>query len=456
MSTGESKQAAGNVDQIRSELRQAIRYLSELSRSDASFDEFCQQVLTRVVKLTGAYGALLWQSPAEGPPRITHKTSVPDFSLNVDEELHRDVVLEVIQKKMPLGIESESLKGQGDPTADNTTRCLMLFSPVYNRKKEVCGSIELLQRNDISLGAKEGYLKFLERISELYQRWHEHHDLARLSHNAENVSSTMDFVTEVHRSIDFKETAFAIANEARRVLNSDRVSFAHWNGSKCKVVSISSQDRFDNRANVVRKLGNLATASVKGNVPIWVTGDTEGLPPEIIKRLNDYMDEAHSRTLAVLPLLKRPDEQTELEFKPSQRKKPKKLGALIVEYFDSDVSQDHVADQIALVRNHAEIATSNSLEHSQIFLRPVWKRLGEVNQFLFRDHFAKTMTALSALALFILYLVFVPAVLKMRVNGVMQPQQRRNVFTKTGGIVNKVHVDQGDVVTKGSLIGRAG
>ena len=452
MSTGESKQVDSNVEHIRTELRQAIRHLSELSRSDSSFDEFCQQVLTRVVKLTGAHGALLWQAPIGGQPRITHKTGAPNFVLKVDDQLHQDVVLEVIEKKTPLGIESESLRSEKISDDVPGTNCLMLFSPVHNRKKEVCGAIELLQRNDISLGAKEGYLKFLDRIAELFQRWHEHHDLARLSYNAENASTTMDFVTEVHRSIDFSETAFAIANESRRVLNSDRVSFAHWNGSKCKVVSVSSQDRFDNRSNVIRKLGNLATASVKGNVPIWVTGDTEGLPPEIIKRLNDYLDESHCRTIAVLPLLKRPDEQTELEFKPSQRKKPKKLGALIVEYFDSDVTQDKVSDQIALVQNHAEIATANSLEHSQIFLRPVWKRMGDVSHFLFRDHYAKTMTALVALALFTLYLIFFPAELKMRVSGVMQPEQRRNIFTLTEGIVKQVNVDQGDQVAAGATL----
>ena len=452
MSTGESKQVDSNVEHIRTELRQAIRHLSELSRSDSSFDEFCQQVLTRVVKLTGAHGALLWQAPVGGQPRITHKTGAPNFVLKVDDQLHQDVVLEVIEKKTPLGIESESLRSEKIADDVSGTNCLMLFSPVHNRKKEVCGAIELLQRNDISLGAKEGYLKFLDRIAELFQRWHEHHDLARLSYNAENASTTMDFVTEVHRSIDFSETAFAIANESRRVLNSDRVSFAHWNGSKCKVVSVSSQDRFDNRSNVIRKLGNLATASVKGNVPIWVTGDTEGLPPEIIKRLNDYLDESHCRTIAVLPLLKRPDEQTELEFKPSQRKKPKKLGALIVEYFDSDVTQDKVSDQIALVQNHAEIATANSLEHSQIFLRPVWKRMGDVSHFLFRDHYAKTMTALVALALFTLYLIFFPAELKMRVSGVMQPEQRRNIFTLTEGIVKQVNVDQGDQVAAGATL----
>lgn len=448
MSAGESKQAQ-NVESIKSDLRQAVRQLNELTRSDATFDEFCQQVLTKLVKLTGAHGAILWQSPGvDGPPRITHKTGSPTFKLDINDQLHQDVVLEVIQKKTPLGIESEALKVSEDTAVDpDATQCLMLFTPVFNRKKDCCGSLELLQRVDITQAAKDGYLKFLDRMAELFQRWHEHHDLARLSYNAEQASTTMDFVAEVHGSIDYKETAFAIANESRRLLKCDRVSFAKWNGSSCKVIAVSSQDRFDNRANVIKKLGKLATLSVKGNVPVWITGNTEGIAPEIVRRINDYLDESHCRTLAVIPLHKKIEDNNELEFKPSQRKKPVKLGALIVEFFDTDVGEEKIADQVALVRNHAQIAAGNSLEHSQIFLRPLWKRMGELSHFLFRDHYAKTMTALGALALFILLLIFFPAELKMRVSGVMQPEIRRNIFAKTEGTVEKVHVDQGDLVS---------
>ena len=452
MSTGDSKQTY-TVEDIKSELRHAVRQLSEMTRSDASFDEFCQSVLAKLVKLTGGHGALLWQTAPNGAAQISHKTISPNLKLDISEALHRQAIDSVIQNQKPICIESDALKDPGDGVSDPAASpCLLLLAPVYNRKRESCGVLELLQRDSISSSAQDGYLKFLTRMAELFQRWHEHHDLARLSDSADRLSTTMDFVTEVHKSIDFKETAFTIANEARRLLNCDRVSFAKWNGSSCKVTAVSSQDRFDNRANVIRKLGSLATASVSGNVPLWITGETEGLPPEIVRRINDYMDESHSRTLAVIPLLKKPDESVELEFKPKQRKKSKKLGALIVEYFDEDVARDKVLDSVTLVTDHAQIASANALEHDQIFMRPLWKRLGDVKTFLFRDHFAKTMTGLAAFALLLLYLIFIPSELKMRVSGVVQPTERKNIFSKTEGVVAKTHFDQGDSVTVGATL----
>lgn len=453
MSTGESKQSY-TVEDVKGELRQAVRQLTELSRSDVGFEDFCQEVLSTLVKLTGGHGALLWQyNDDTRQTQVAHRVLPPNLTVDIDELQHRDVINRVMQQKTPQCIESEALRtNASEPADENALQCLFLLAPVFNRKQESSGILELLQRRDITPAAKDGYLKFLTRIAELFQRWNEHHDLSRLSQNVDQYSTTMEFVSEVHGSIDFKETAFAIANEARRLLNCDRVSFAKWNGSSCKVTAVSGQDRFDNRANVIRKLGKLATSSLSGNVPLWLTGDTEGLPPEIIRRVNDYMDEAHSRTLAVIPLLKHKKENPELEFDPRRKKKPKKLGALIVEYFDEDVSQDKVIDSVQLVTRHSQIATANALEHQQIFLRPLWTRLGQISSFLFRDHFAKAMTGLFALALFTLYLIFWPAELKMRVSGVIQPAIRKNIFAKTEGVVAKINVDQGDVVEPGEVL----
>ena len=126
--------------------------------------------------------------------------------------------------------------------------------------------------------------------------------VATVGQRSDKWAEKMEFISEVHRSIDFKETAYAIANESRRVLGADRVSVGRWNGKKCKILSISSQDRFDNRANVVRKLGNVATASVGADSTFWVTGSTDHIAPEVARKINDYLDESHSRTLAVIRL----------------------------------------------------------------------------------------------------------------------------------------------------------
>ena len=452
MTTGESRQSF-TAEEVKAEVRQTIQQLQELSLTDTSFDEFCETVLTKVVKLTGAHGALLWQSNANGGPRISHKAGRQSFSLDVDESKHLNIVGQVISQQQRFGISSASVARDSETESEtNDTNCLMLFAPVFNRTKVCCGALELLQRNDITDSAKEGYLKFLARIAELFPRWHENHEISRLSQNVDQFSTTMDFVSEVHNSIDYQETAFAIANEARRLLGCDRVSFAHWNGSRCKVTAISSQDRFDNRSNVVRLLGKVATSSVAIDRPFWITEGTDGLAPEIARRINEYMDESHCRTLGVIPLTKKPEKNADTQLQPGRREKPKKLGALIIEYFDAEVAQDQISEQCKLIVDHSQIAANNAQIHSEIFLMPLWKRLGNVQKLLFRDHYAKTMTALAALAIFGLLLIFYPAELKMKVEGVIHPEERRHVNTLVEGHVKAVHFGHGEDVKTDDLL----
>jgi multidrug efflux pump subunit AcrA (membrane-fusion protein) len=449
MSTGESKQSY-TVEDIKAELRHAVRQLGELTRSDVAYEDFSKTVLSKLISLTGAHGALLWHLLPTGSVQPAQQVLAPNLSLDLDAGRHREVVAGIAHNQSTECIDSRTLATS--EAVDPAATCLLMLTPVLDRRRQSIGVLELLQRNNVTAAAREGYIKFLVKMAELFQRWHEHHDLQRLSQSADVHSTTLEFVTEVHRSIDFKETVYAIANESRRLLNCDRVSVAKWTGNACKVLAISSQDRFDNRANVVRKLGSLATACVRSDTTLWITGETAGLPPEIVRRINEYLDESHCRTLAVIPLHKQTTVEANLEFQPRRRTRPRKLGALIIEFFQVDVAQDQVAEPVRLIKEHAQISAANALEHQQIFLRPLWKRLGDLTAFLFRDHFAKTMTALGALTLFTLFLIFFPSELKMRVPGVMQPAERRNIFAMTEGIIEAIHVDQGDQVTKGDLL----
>jgi len=311
-------------------------------------------------------------------------------------------------------------------------------------------SLELVQRGNIGKSAQEGYLRFLSQIAQLFQRWHEHRDLNQLSASADKWSHKVDFINEVHQSIDTKETAYAIANEARRLLKADRVSVGKWNGRRCKVIAISSQDRFDNRANVVRKLSKVATSSVAADTKFWITGDTDGIAPEVARKINDYLDESNCRTFAVIPLVKRPDDAPNLEQKKRRREKPVKLGALIVEYFDADVTEDQIADDCGLIVNQSQLALNNAKRHNEIFMAPVWKKLGWLQTFLFRDHFAKTMTGLTALAALVLLMIFLPVELKMNVDGVMHPQIRQNIYAQTQGTVDEIFIEEDSVVEEGA------
>lgn len=454
MSTGETTQRGRSQDEIRDEVRQTVRQLSELASSEADFDKFSNTVLEQIVNITGAFGAALWQVNGNQGPVITHKSGESPSSLassvvSADNEQHSRALMKVVQSAEPLSVDSSSFV---DKPADANPPFMLLLAPIHDRNKKCHGAMELLQRGNVSAQAKDGYLRFLSQVSQLFQRWHEQQDLARLSQHADAWSERLDFINETHSSIDFKETAYSIANEARRLLKCDRVSVAKWNGSRCKVLAISSQDKFDNRANVVKKLGKIATASVSADAPFWILGDTEGIAPEVARKINDYLDEAHSRTLAVLPLFAKPPETPDLEMKSRRKKKPKKLGALIIEYFDQDVVEGSIEEDTKLIVGQSQLALENARKHGEIFMLPIWKRMGWLQKVLFQDHFAKTMTGLVALALLTLAMLFWPMDLEMKVDGVMQPTNRRTIFAQTEGIVETVHVGNRAKVEEGDLL----
>ena len=457
MSTGE-QQSNPSPAAIRDEVRSTIKQLNEMASSEKDFDQFCDTVLAKVVKITGAHGALLWQVNGNNTPRLTHQTGRHPNArakdvLSDENQQHANAVMEVVTKQLPMGLTSDAFTDQPEnitnPNAERDESFLMLFSPIYNRTKECCGTLELLQRGDISPQAQEGYLRFLTQISQLFLRWYEQQDLTRLTTKSDAWNERIEFISETHRSIDQTETAFSIANEARRLLSCDRVSVGKWNGRKCKITAISSQDRFDNRANVVRLLSNVATASVSADSKFWITGSTEGLAPEVARKINEYLDESHSRTLIVIPLFARPPETPDLEMKSRRKEKPQKLGALILEYFDADVIEHDIEEDTRLIVSQSEIALENARKHGEIFMLPVWKRLGWLQKLLFRDHRAKTITGLTCMAIVILLMIFFPKELKMKIDGVMHPTLRNTIYAQTDGIIRKILIEERAKVTEG-------
>ena len=457
MSSAEHK-TQPSPDAIRNEVRKTIQMLKGMAQTEKDYDQFCDAVLGNVVRMTGAHGALLWQLNGDKQLKLTHRSGVlPNETakaiLTQVDGQHGNAVVEVMSKQLPMGVMSDDLTGRPNESGhQGDDPFLMLFSPIFNRSDSCCGTVELLQRADITPQAQEGYLKFLNQVSALFQVWHEKQDLKKLTVSADSWSKRIEFINESHRSIDRKETCYAIANEARRLLNCDRVSVGTWNGRRCRIVAISSQDRFDNRSNVVRLLSNVATASVSADAPFWITGSTEGLAPEVANKINQYLDESHSRTLAVIPLLAKPPETADLEMQSRRRKKPKKLGVICLEYFDADVTEAEIEEDRNLIVGQSEIALENARKHGEIFMLPIWKRLGWLQKLLFGDHLRKTLFGLACLGLLIAAMFLWPKELKMKVDGVLHPTVRRTIYPQTDGIITDVLIGERENVIAGQKL----
>ncbi len=539
-----------NAEQTKQQVYQTIRQLKELARSPVSFEEFCQTLLTKIVPITGAYGAIIWRArdvtavePFRGlGPRVkspelhgpTHHewllevvrsqqavcrisdsfvdgNASANLSTNTDaeadpnhgpaidqssrEDLNTDsVTYEPLDRDADLDTrasaettasvdgaeandETDAQIEADDKEVDleNSSAAMLLMAvPIFDRMQNIWGVLELLQRHPLNAAAEQGYLKFLAQVADLFQRWQSfQHQRQAVTENSSvqqvsqpvnvavqplspslptkpvsesgsaGASQRLEFVKEIHRSIFQDETCYAIANETRRLLNVDRVSVASIQGKRSKIAAISSQDKFDNRANVVRKLNKVAQLVAAARNPIWITGDTSGLAPKLAAAVNDYLDESHSRTLGVFPIIDTAPKAGDGDLVRRQvATREKCLGVVVIEHFANEISQDSISDALQLVTEQSASALGNARRTGDVMFLPLWMQLSRAKNFLLGEHLNKTLLATAVVVGITLALCFWPAALRVKVNGVLQPAKRVNVFSQLDGVVDRVFLTE--------------
>ncbi len=157
------------------------------------------------------------------------------------------------------------------------------------------------------------------------------------------------FTRTAHEKLDVRQTAYTIVNEGRRLIGCDRVSVAIRRGGRCPIEAVSGQDTFDKRSNVTVMLGKLAAAVVKTGEDVWFTGDTSDMAPQVEAALDAYVDESHTKAIAILPLYEPRDE--EAKFAEGEEPEPARvIGALIVEQMVDSRTPDGFLQRVQVVR----------------------------------------------------------------------------------------------------------
>jgi hypothetical protein len=253
--------------------------------------------------------------------------------------------------------------------------------------------------------------------------------------------------------VDLDDACYAIANETRRLLHADRVSVATESGAQFRIRAVSSQDKFDNRANVVKRLNAIVTSSIRTSTPLWLTGDTTNLPPKLASKINEYLDESHSRTFAVIPLLLASTVKKTDELRRQKERPAKKIGGLIIEYFDQEVSETQIEQDLKLVRDETTQALGNALVTHEVFLLPLFRAMGKLRDTLWTNYRWRTIASLVLIGLITGLLCFYPAAMRLKVDGVLQPVIRKNLFTEVDqAVIETVHFDYGEQVHVNDLL----
>ena len=437
------------IEQTKQQIRSLVNEITQLSKSDIAPEEFHGEFLPRVISALAAVGGALWTLDDNGSLGLAYHVNMRESKLHEDEEAnkrHSRLLYRILRSGEGNLVPAHTVS-EGDDEAGNPTDFLLVFG-VIKTELETVGVIEILQRSDTSLTTQKGYLRFLEQMTGLASDYYKNRQLRNFGDRQNLWAQLEEFTKTIHKSLHKAETAYTIANEGRRLIECDRVSVALRRGNRCRVEAVSGQDIVDKRSTTVKLLGRLATSVVRCNEPVWYTGDTSNLAPQVERAVEEYVDESHTKMVAVFPLTRQKLSDTDQEYEdPDKREKAEApFGALIVEQIEDNRIPERTRKRIEIVADHACSAMGNAIDYNSIFLMPFWRLIGKSQVLLTARMLPKTISVSLLVIALIVFLCVFPWDFNMQTPGTLEPSVKSPVYAMIDGDVTDIHVRHGDTV----------
>lgn len=449
---------AEQVERAKREIQSLVQEIAELSRTEIAPIDFYNAMLNKVVAALAAPGGAVWTMAPSGGLQLAYQINLQQTGLienQIGQQQHGRLLRQVLLGPDGALIAPHSGTGEATDTdenaAANPTDFLLVLAPMRNDQGPQ-GVLEIFQRPGARLTTQRGYLRFLLQICEFAGDFLKAGRLKHLSEKQTLWEQLETFTRTAHEKLDVRETAYTIANEGRRLVACDRVSVAIKRGSRCPIEAVSGQDTFDKRSNVTVMLSKLAAAVVKTGEDLWFTGDTSDMAPQVEAALDAYVDESHTKAIAILPLTEPQDEEAKHAEDGEDIDPPKVIGALIVEQMVDSRTPEGFLQRVEVVRTHSATALTNALEYEGLFLMPVWRFLGKGTKFFRGRTLPKTLAVIALVVGAISLLCFYPAELKLEGEGHLKPRIRKNVWAEVDGKVEQVNVDHDSKVSKGEVV----
>src|SRR4051812_32747945 len=313
----------GLLEQTKNQIRKLVAEIADLAESDIQPAEFYVEFLNRAVAAVAASGGALWLLDNRGNLKLQqqlefHLTGLLDGRTKTQP--HDALLGCMIQASQPQ-IIPPGAGVEGVPGAGNPTNFALILAPL-TVDKQVVGLVEILMDPTRRAATQKSTLRFVSDLCDLAGQYLKNRQMRQMMSQQRLWNQLEGFTHTIHASLDLRETAYAVANDGKRLVGCDRLSVAIKVGGRVVVEAISGQEVVEQRANLVRELTRLCRMVVKSGEDLVYTGNTEGFPPDIRDALEVYVDESGSKAV-IITLLHKPEPD------PSKEKVP--FGCLVAE-----------------------------------------------------------------------------------------------------------------------------
>lgn len=434
------------VNKTKQQIRNLVSEIADLAKKETPVDEFFEGFLNRTTSALACVGGAIWLAqPDSKVLDLQYHINLNNTSLATDQtaQMRHSMLLNKLREAgEPTLIPPHSGSSNTDQ-AGNPTEYLLIVGPL-KIDQNVVGLVEILQRPGAGPTTQRGYLRFLTQMCDIASDYLKTQHIRTFDDQQNLWQQIEQFVRLVHQGLDPDQTSYVIANEGRRIVGCDRVSVAVATNRRCQIKAVSGLDSIERRADQVKKLNKLATTVIRAGEPLWYHGDDSDLPPQIEKRLHDYVDKSHTKMLAIVPL-KEVDANNAEDSRDSKDlgrgKNEKPIGALIIEQLKDTEISPVLRKRIEVIANHGQLALTNAKVHNGLFLMPVWKTLGKLTAPFRGNNLSKTLAALAVATMVVAFFCLFPASFTLGAKGQLVPERQHEIFAQVDGVLQEIFID---------------
>jgi len=411
MCSFDSETGSLGVESTLREIGTLIETLAELSKAPLRPEEFYHEFLRRVVSALAAAGGIIWTRDASGDLVAAYEfgqTGAADDAGASHATWHRSSAAWVLARGGATAIAPQCVPAS-DVLRPNPTGMLLLFCP-WHVEGDQQGVVEIAQRPGAGPDLERGYLRFLEVACQLLADYQRNVLLRDLRGRAAQWTAVESFTRQVHGQLDLLPTAFAIANEGRRLLE------------------------------------QLTAAALAAGDELWYPADGQRAP-QVEELLNAYLDESHTRGLGILPLRGSvtSDGSRDAEI----------IAGVVIERFHNVV--DDLADgawrrNVSTLTAHSALALRNALDVETLPFSRLLRQLRVWGQSLRRRRLARTAAVVVVAAVAVAALLLVPGDFTVEARGALQPSRTCDIFAPDDGVVQELLAQSGASVTADEVL----
>jgi multidrug efflux pump subunit AcrA (membrane-fusion protein) len=440
------------LEKTKNDIRKLVAEIADLAESDIQPAEFYVEFLNRAVAAVAASGGAFWVLDGRGSLKLQHQLEFRLTGLmdgRAKTAPHDALLGCMIQASQPQIIPPGATI-EGVPNAGNPTQYALIIAPLLV-DKQVVGLIEILMDPVRKAAGQKSTLRFVSDLCDLAASYFKNRQMRQMMSQQRLWNQLEGFTHQIHGSLDLRETAYAVANDGKRLVGCDRLSVAMKIGGRVMIEAVSGQEVVEQRANLIRELTRLSKAVIRSGEDLVYTGNTEGFAPDIRDALELYVDESGSKAVIITLLYKPEGDKPGPQATAAQVEKVP-FGCLVAEQIGDELASTDAHARTEVVSRHASTALWNAQEHDKIFMLPVLKAMGSPWRFFRGRTLAKILGVVGAILGLVLILTFVPHKLTIEGKGALVPEDRRTTYAPIPGVVVEVPVEHGQRVKKGDLL----